>query len=224
MPSKLITAPTAEPISVQEAKLHMRVDADYVDEDFAIADAISAARLKAEFETRRALVRQQWTMAIDRFPAPSMNVGSANWYGPQWGTTPGPLTTLSADGSTGYEIFLPMPPLVSVDSIQYIDESGALQTLASTEYKVDSFSEPARITPAYGKTWPGTRNEINAVLVTFTCGYSTDTVPEGIKAWIKIRVASTYEFREELAILPRGKAEPLPFVDRLLDPYRVIVF
>ena len=45
-------------------------------------------------------------------------------------------------------------------------------------------------------------------------------VPEGIRNWILLRVGSLYENREEIAILPRGKAEQLPYIDRLLDPYR----
>ena len=46
-------------------------------------------------------------------------------------------------------------------------------------------------------------------------------VPEGIKSWIKLRVGSLYTHREEMAVLSRGRIDPLPFVQGLLDPYRV---
>ncbi|MGH8428938.1 MAG: head-tail connector protein [Solimonas sp.] len=46
-------------------------------------------------------------------------------------------------------------------------------------------------------------------------------VPEGLRNWILIRLGSLYENREEIAVLSRGKVEPLPFIDGLLDPYRV---
>jgi hypothetical protein len=46
-------------------------------------------------------------------------------------------------------------------------------------------------------------------------------VPEGLRNWILLRTGSLYENREEVAILNRGKVEELPFVDGLLDPYRV---
>jgi uncharacterized phiE125 gp8 family phage protein len=46
-------------------------------------------------------------------------------------------------------------------------------------------------------------------------------VPEGIRSWILLRIGSIYENREEVAILNRGKVEELPFVDGLLDPYRL---
>lgn len=223
MPSKITSAPAGEPITLAEAKLHLRVDV--TDDDALITSLISAARMAAETICRRAFVTQSWKVVIDQFPAPGMNIGSANWYGPQWGISPGPLTVMSPEGKTGSEIYLPLPPLVSVDSIKYIDQDGTQQTLANTEYLVDLVSEPARVMPAYGKTWPGTRNQIAAVEVTFTCGYgAAAAVPEGIKSWIKLRIGSLYEHREEVALMSRGKIEPLPFVDGLLDPYRVISF
>lgn len=64
-------------------------------------------------------------------------------------------------------------PLRSVVSISYLDANGAAQTLATTEYTVDKKSEPARIAEAYGKSWPVTQDELNAVMVTFKAGYLT---------------------------------------------------
>lgn len=223
MPSKLITAPTEEPVSLIEAKAHLRVD---IGDDDALISAMNvAARQEAEAACRRAFVTQQWKLMLDRFPAPAMNVGSATWYGPQWGNSPGPLTVVQPDGSTGYEILLPQPPLISVDSVKYIDVDGNLQTLASTDYKVDTVTEPARLVPAYGKNWPATRNEINAVEVTFTCGYgAAAAVPEAIKAWIKLRLGAMYENRESDVALLRGSIEALPFADKLLAPYRALRF
>ena len=50
---------------------------------------------------------------------------------------------------------------------------------------------------------------------------SAAQVPEGIKSWIKLRVGSLYAHREEIAVLSRGRVEALPFIDGLLDPYKV---
>jgi uncharacterized phiE125 gp8 family phage protein len=65
--------------------------------------------------------------------------------------------------------------------------------------------------------------QIGAVQINYTAGYGTaaTNVPEGIRHWMFLRVASLYENREEVAILTRGKVEILPFVDFLLDPYKV---
>lgn len=223
MASALITPPAEEPVTLAEAKAHLRVD--IADDDMLISGLIVAARQYAETITRRALVTQSWRLALDRFPSPGMNIGSANWYGPQWGISPGPLTMLQQDGKTGYEIVLPFPPLVSVDSVKYIDQNGEQQILAATEYKVDGITEPARLVPAYGKSWPGTRNEINAVLIDFTCGYGSPAdVPAGIKRWMLLRIGALYENREELVVAQRVVVSELPFVDGLLDPYRVVTF
>lgn len=48
-------------------------------------------------------------------------------------------------------------------------------------------------------------------------------VPEGITSWMKLRVGTLYQHREEYFTSEKsGKVLPLPFVDRLLDPYRVV--
>ncbi len=49
-------------------------------------------------------------------------------------------------------------------------------------------------------------------------------VPEGITAWMKVRIGTLYENREEVALLNRGKVELLPYVDNLLDPFRVVEY
>lgn len=66
MALKLITAPAAEPLSLAEAKLHLRVD--HADEDTLITALIVAARGCAEHETGRALVTQTWELVLDAFP------------------------------------------------------------------------------------------------------------------------------------------------------------
>lgn len=193
--------------------------------DPVLSTMLTAARQFAENNTRRALCTQSWKLVLDNFPMPAMNISSANWYGPQWGVGPGPLSAQGPAGRTGYEIYLPLPPLQTVDSIKYIDQDGVQQTLSSALYKVDTVSEPARLTPAYGQSWPATRNEASAVEIAFTCGYGLGAaVPQGIKNWILVRVGSMYEFREEVAIVGRSRIDPLPFMDGLLDPFRVINF
>jgi uncharacterized phiE125 gp8 family phage protein len=223
MPGQLVTAPSVEPVSLAEAKLHLRVETSMTDDDTLIQALIVSARTLGEQITRRAFITQQWKLVLDQFPAPGQNIGSANWYGPQWGNSPGPLTVLRSDGRTGFEIFLDHAPLASVDSIGYTDTDGVLQTLSPSLYKVDSVSEPCRVVPAYGTTWPGTRNEINSVTVTYTCGYGATaaSVPEPIKSWIKLRIGAMYENREEFATGRSIVAIEMPFIDGLLQNYRV---
>ena len=224
---KLITPPTVEPWLVTDAvvKQHLRI----IDtaEDALLSLLIGKTREAAEQICRRALISQQWLMVLDKFPQPGLETSSANWYGPSWGTGPGPLTTIRPDGVTQYEIFLPLPPLQTVDSIWYWDATAATKLLLSpAAYIVDNISEPARVVPAPGATWPSALNRINAVEVTFTAGYgpSGAYVPNGIRDWMLMMIGTLYENRELVAILNRGKVQDLPLFDGLLDAYRVLKY
>jgi uncharacterized phiE125 gp8 family phage protein len=122
-------------------------------------------------------------------------------------------------------IYLPMPPLQSVTSVKYLDAAGVEQTLVeNTDYLVDSYSEPARITLAYGATWPPTYPVVNAVRIQFVSGYGVadSDVPESIRHWILLFIGALYENRESDIISNVAQAYThLKFIDGLLDSYRV---
>lgn len=62
----LLTPPTTEPLSIDEAKLHLREDS--TSQDTLIQSLIIASRDFAERFTRRALAKQTWRLSIDEFP------------------------------------------------------------------------------------------------------------------------------------------------------------
>ena len=205
MPIQLVTPPTEEPVSLLEAKLHLRVDFD--EDDMLIASLITAARQAAETLTGRQFTTARWKQVLDCFPGPSL-----------MGVPAGQTFTLP-----GHAILLAKAPVQSVVSIDYLDMGSVNQIMPALTYTVDAACEPARITPVFGQIWPICLPQIGAVSVTFDAGYGTASqVPEGIKSWIKLRVGSLYAHREEVAALSRGRIEPLPFIDGLLDPYKVV--
>ena len=59
--------PSIEPVTVDEAKDHMRVD--HESEDGYISSLIVAARLHAQMVTRRAFITQTWVYYLDTFPS-----------------------------------------------------------------------------------------------------------------------------------------------------------
>jgi uncharacterized phiE125 gp8 family phage protein len=116
-------------------------------------------------------------------------------------------------------IKLPRPPLATITSVKYLDQSGVLQTMAEASYLLDSHSEPAALLPAYGASWPAVRCQKNTVLVRYQAGYaSAALVPQMIKSWMLLRIGMLYENRE--SVVAGAPIAEIPHVDRLLDPYR----
>lgn len=131
---------------------------------------------------------------------------------------------LILDRFPGWELTLPKSPVQSVTSITYTDTNGALQTMASSDYLVDTSSEPGRITPAFGLVWPIARYQMGAVKVRFIAGYGdASAVPEAIKSWMLMRIATAWENRTSLVVDTRVNMVTLPpdFVDGLLDIYKL---
>ena len=69
-----LSPPAAEPLTLADAKPHLRVDADITEDDGLIAALIVTARQQAEHRTGRALVTQQWRLGLDRFADDSMDL------------------------------------------------------------------------------------------------------------------------------------------------------
>lgn len=62
----VVTAPTAEPVSLAEAEDYVRLDDSSGDPLLSIL--IASARAQAETLVRRALMPQTWDLVLDRFP------------------------------------------------------------------------------------------------------------------------------------------------------------
>ena len=179
------SSPAVEPVSLAEAKLHLKVD--YTDDDDLISTLITAAREWVEKETRRAYINRSYKLELSRFP----DMFAATYY------TMYSLEKLPNMRSGVIE--LPRPPLVSVASVQYVDPSGTLQTLSPSLYLVNSGGVcVGAISPAVGTVFPSTQVTPSAVIINFTAGMGTDstTVPSCVKAAIKLMVGLWYRQRE----------------------------
>lgn len=118
------------------------------------------------------------------------------------------------------DVEIPKPPLVTVDSINYIDADGNNQLLNSSVYTVDSDSTPGRVVLAYDQSWPDTRDVIQNVTIEFTCGYGTEEdVPQDIKQAILWQVDHWYEHRSTVSEL-RLIETPQHYIN-VLYPHRV---
>jgi uncharacterized phiE125 gp8 family phage protein len=219
MPIKQISPPADEPVSLAEAKVHLRVEWDH--EDLLIGALIGASRADAENKCGRVLVTQSLTLYLDTFPSRGFDGFLAVYEEPlnQYGAG---LFQKYSVRMRGGAIELPFPRLQSVDSIKYIDTAGVLQTLSPALYTVDNVSEPGVLMPAPSQYWPVTQIIMNAVQISYTAGYgAAAAVPPGIKAWMLMRIGAMYENREEISVGRGISVSPLTFVDRLLDPYLI---
>lgn len=178
---KLVTAPQDDPVSLEEAKAHLREESD--DFDAQIEAFIEAATEEAEGFQGRALIDQTWDLYLDVWP-------EAVWEG---------LRRV-------YAIRIPKPPLIEVVGVFYLDSAGVEQTLDPSLYTVDTANEPGRVVLKSG-SWPTLPDLSAAVRVRFRAGYLDQTVspavanvPATTRAAILLIVGSLYANREDVVI------------------------
>lgn len=86
------------------------------------------------------------------------------------------------------------PPVQSVTSVTYLDDSGSSTTLSASLYRADLTTKPGRITPALDELWPSTATATNAVTVVAVVGYtSAALIPACAKQAHRIAVKAMYD-------------------------------
>lgn len=97
---------------------------------------------------------------------------------------------------------LPKAPLRSITTVGYTDTEGSSATVSSTVYTVVASDHiPGFVQPAFGEIWPSTRQEPNAVSVTFAAGYpGRAKIPGTIKQAMLLIVGHWYENRETVLV------------------------
>jgi uncharacterized phiE125 gp8 family phage protein len=189
------TQPVVEPVTLTEAKAHLRVDND-IDNAYVMG-LVGSARGWVEEYLDRTLVHTQWTMRLDGFPPNGMD----NIELPR-----PPMATAAA---------------VTAVAITYTTESGAVVVFPSNEYRVDRHSTPGGISPLFDQAWPVHRRDENAVVITWWGGYGEDgrSVPMQIRHAILMLVAHWYDRRE--SVLTGSISKEIEFgVHSLLDSCR----
>jgi len=189
---RVSTPAIAEVVTLEEVKRHLRVD--FSDDDIYIDALIQAAVSNLEGPEGwlgRALCEQQLVMTLDAFPC---SAGSVK---------------------------IPLPPLVSVDEISYIDTAGNPEPLLNFRTLGVGVPFGGYVRPALGTVWPATYPEPDSVTITFTAGYAGG-VPASIKHAILMMVSYWHENRESAS---DARMTELPFgVTALLAPHRASYF
>ncbi len=170
------TPPSVEPVTVAEAKAHLRVDTS--NDDAYIGTLITAAREWCEQYLDRTLIHTQWAMRLDRFPPDSL----------QPIDLPKPPVVTSGTATAV--------------SVTFTSETGSTATLTTAQYRVQRFETPGRVTTVYGGTWPASREDNDAVVIQWWAGYgaSGTSVPASIRHAILMLVAHWYENRSTVLV------------------------
>lgn len=112
---------------------------------------------------------------------------------------------------------LPKNPIQEVLKIEYMDKDGVYKVLDPSSYFLH---EELEIGVLIFSDLPGVKEHPQAVKITFTCGYSsTNKFPFSMKQWLKVRVNTLYEHREN--IVTGTISSKLDHVDAVLDRYRI---
>lgn len=210
MTLNLVTGPAVQPLMLQEAKAHLRVD--HEDED-ALIDALIVTATQSidgrDGWLGRALITQTWDLTLHRFPGwRARNVSPGAEFPYRY-----------VDGP----IMLKLPPVQSITSITYVDTDGNTQTFDSTKYRLSAeVNGRPRVDLEYGEVWPDTRDEPDAVTVRFVAGYGDvgSDVPQPIRQAELITIGHYYENRQIVNIGAPVQEIPMT-AQHLLAPYRV---
>lgn len=161
--------PTAEPVSLAEAQLHLRLDTSGSPpshpDDTLVETLITAARENAE----------QYT-----------------------GVTISQATYQVKSAVTDEQISLQTYPVTEIASVTYEDNDGTVQTVSSDDYYVDNFYRPARLifkrnSPSFDTTVTFTAGYTDGQSPN---PYPT---PASVKAAILLMLGNLYENRESVA-------------------------
>jgi uncharacterized phiE125 gp8 family phage protein len=105
-------------------------------------------------------------------------------------------------------VLLPLPPLIEVEAVEYLDDVGARQTFDTARYLVTGAGGRGKVYLAPNQCWPVlpfARPE--SAIVRFRAGYLDGgvsppeaNVPAPIKAAIKMMTATLYQNREHVVI------------------------
>lgn len=179
----VVTPPASDPVTLDEAKEHLRVD--IADDDTLITVLISAATEYVATVTRRSIMTQTLKLVLPEFPADSDLIRLP--YPPFY--------------------------TISIGQVQYRDATdGTLQTWDSANYEVVQTGALCHcLRYVLNGAWPtSVLDAVDAVQITYAAGEaSAADVDERIKLAIKLLVGHWYENREDttplnLRTIPTG--------------------
>lgn len=189
---KQISPPSVEPISLEKARLHLRLDTSGSPpshpDDSLVTALISAVRENAENYTGLKIAYATYEMRADNFE--DLEINLETW------------------------------PIVSITSVSYVDSSDESQTLSGSDYTLDTFTRPGRLKPT-GDFFPEAKEVTIRFMAGFTDGQSPNPypIPKTIESAMLLMLGNLYDNRESVS---NNQSYERPMsATYLLNPYRI---
>lgn len=189
---KQVSAPSSEPISLEKARLHLRLDtsgspASHPDDSLVTA-LITAVRQNAELYTGLTIAYSTYDVRADNFKDLEFNLET-------W-------------------------PINGVVTVSYIDTNDEAQTIASADYELDTFTRPARL-KSKNKAFPEAKEVTVRFTAGFTDGQSPNPypMPKTIESAMLLMLGNLYDNRESVS---NNQSYERPMsATYLLNPHRI---
>ena len=199
--------PGAEPLTLEEVKLHVRITHDH--EDTLLTSLIMTARMICEADTGLALITRSYSLWLDAWPVTTRRDW---WDGVREGADTGDSDTL----------LLPRPPLIAVNSILIYADNGTSAPLDANSYHTDTIRKPGRIVLRSGISAPAAGRSVNGIEIRYTAGFGAtpQSIPAPLRQGMLQMIAHLYRQRgdaPETALHTSGAAA-------LFQPFRLVRF
>jgi uncharacterized phiE125 gp8 family phage protein len=202
----IVTAPSAEPISLADAKTHLRIGATETDDDAYITALIVVARRFAESYCTRSLVQQTFDVKLDCFP----RSGLIDVPRP-------PLVSITS--ITFVDVTGTLQTIAPADyQVDAATEPGRIFPAATKWWPFVRYGDLNPITIRCVAGYPvGSPQDADGL---------RENVPGEIKSAMLMLIGHLYEHREMVSDQIRAISEQeVPMGTRwLLSPYRAVIF
>lgn len=172
----LVTGPASLPLTLDEAKEHLREDSDAQDAlIYSLIRAVTDHVDGRDGILGRALLTQTWDLTLNAFPAGAIYI---------------PLAPVQSITSISY---------TDQDGNPQTFSSASYSLNADTSWR-------PRIDLGYDDSWPTVRDIPGAVTVRFVAGYGDhNAVPHAIRQALMLWLAHLYEHRESVSSAPMSE-------------------
>lgn len=176
-----IAGPEVEPLSLEQARMQLKLDPDLTDENDLITDHIKGAREQCEDFCQRTFCESTWRYSLDAFPFES-------YYGNQ------------------EAIVLPMGPVIEIVSFGYVDQQGLPQALDPLMYRLATSGPREMVFPApWNTSWPFAR--CGSVAIEYRAGYpgagsppGAENVPARVRQTMRSIITRWFEKRDQVDV------------------------